>query len=282
MSEANTEAKVAVLGLGIIGSIWAGHYQAADQLAAVWNRSPKPDLPFEPVSLEECAKQADVLQICVYDADSVRSVLEQLIAHLDGRHTVIQSSTIDGDSASEFASMVEASGARYLEAPFTGSKPAAQQRKTVFYLGGEADVVEAMQPLLKTISSKRFHIGTPVQATTIKLAMNLQISGITQALCESITMSRRAKIDDDCFFEVMKQNVAWSGLAELKEPKLRRDDLSPQFSVKNMHKDMRLAKKSAGMDLPLLDTVLDCLASSEEAGHGEDDFIALICRLAAK
>lgn len=276
MSDASNEAKVAVLGLGIIGSIWAGHYRAAGQLAAVWNRSPKPELPFEPVPLAGCAERARVIQICVYDAASVRSVLDQLLPHLGAQHTIIQSSTIDGASATAFSELVTATGARYLEAPFTGSKPAAEQRKTVFFLGGKREVVESVEPLLQTISAKRFHIGAPAQAATIKLAMNLQIAGISEALCESITMSREAGIADDCFFEVMRQNVAWSGLSELKEPKLRSDDLSPQFSVKNMHKDMRLARQSAGRTMPLLDTVVDCLAAAEDAGHGDDDFIALI------
>ena len=140
-----SEHTVAVLGLGIIGSIWAGHYQAEGQLAAVWNRSPKPELPFEPVSLQACTEQADVLHICVYDADSVCGVLEQLIPFLGEQHTVIQSSTIDGASATKFAAMVAATGARYLEAPFTGSKPAAEQRKTVFFLGGDAAVVREHQ-----------------------------------------------------------------------------------------------------------------------------------------
>tara|TARA_B110000093_G_C12890407_1_gene375841 strand:+ start:166 stop:999 length:834 start_codon:yes stop_codon:yes gene_type:complete len=271
-----SEHTVAVLGLGIIGSIWAGHYQAEGQLAAVWNRSPKPELPFEPVSLQACTEQAHVLHICVYDANSVCGVLEQLLPHLSERHIVIQSSTIDGASATKFAAMVAATGARYLEAPFTGSKPAAEQRKTVFFLGGDPAVGESVEPLLQTVSAKRCHIGSPTQAATIKLVMNLQIAAISQALCESITMSRQAGIDDDCFFEVMKQNVAWSGLAALKEPKLRADDMSPQFSIKNMHKDMRLAQQSAKQPLPLLNTVLGCLTKAEKTGHGEDDFIALI------
>ncbi len=271
-----SEHTVAVLGLGIIGSIWAGHYHTEGQLAATWNRSPKPELSFEPVSLQACTEQANVLHLCLFDADSVCGLLEQLLPFLRERHTVIQSSTIDGASATKFAAMVTATGARYLEAPFTGSKPAAEKRKTVFFLGGDATVVESVESLLQTVSAKRFHIGSPTQAATIKLAMNLQIAGISQALCESITMSRSAGIDDDSFFEVMKQNVAWSGLAVLKEPKLRADDMSPQFSVKNMHKDMRLAQQSAGQALPLLNTVLGCLGTAEETGHGEDDFIALI------
>jgi 3-hydroxyisobutyrate dehydrogenase-like beta-hydroxyacid dehydrogenase len=129
---------------------------------------------------------------------------------------------------------------------------------------------------LAKISIKRFHIGTPAQATTIKLAMNLQIAGISQALCEAITLSREAGIGDDCFFQVMRANVAWSGLAELKEPKLREADYSPQFSIKNLHKDLRLARKTAGRPLPTLERMTECLAAAEAAGHGGEDFIALI------
>ena len=271
-----TEQNVAVLGLGLIGSIWAKHYATDGRLAATWSRSPKPDLPFAIEDLENCAAKAEHIQLCLYDADSVREVLQQLLPHLNAKHTVIQSSTIDGESAEEFSALVKDTGAQYLEAPFTGSKPAAEERKTVFFLGGEDKVVEAAESVLKTISTKRFHIGTPKQAASIKLAMNLQISGISQALCESLTLARDAGISDDIFFDVMKQNVAWSGLSALKEAKLREADFAPQFSVKNMHKDMRLAKKTAGGKMPLLETITACLADTEAAGHGEDDFIALI------
>lgn len=267
---------VSVIGLGIIGSIWAGRYASKGILAASWNRSPKPELELKQADLASCAKDAKFLHICVYDADSVRSVLNQLLPHLEDGHIIIQSSTIDGTSAAEFSALVAATGARYLEAPFTGSKPAAEQGKTVFFLGGEADLVSAAEPILEKVSATRFHIGTPEQATTMKLAMNLQIAGISQALCEALTLARGAGIDDDRFFEVMKANVAWSGLAKLKEPKLRSADYSPQFSIKNLHKDMRLAKLSAQGELPQLERLIDCLDAAEAAGYGNEDFITLI------
>ncbi|MGZ0656057.1 NAD(P)-dependent oxidoreductase [Coraliomargarita sp. W4R53] len=267
---------VAVIGLGIIGSTWAKNYASDNILAASWNRTPKPQLDLKQTDLAGCAAAAQYLQICLYDADSVRGVLQQLLPHLTAEHAVIQSSTIDGESAQEFAKMVQATGARYLEAPFTGSKPAAEQRKTVFFLGGDAALMAEVEPLLSNISIKRFHIGTPEQATAVKLSMNLQIAGMTQALCEAITITRSAGIDDDSFFEVMKANVAWSGLAELKEPKLREADYSPQFSIKNLYKDMRLAKKTAQCELPQLEQTLKTLAATEAAGHGEEDFISMI------
>ena len=271
----NSES-VAVIGLGLIGSIWTTHYQTDGCLTASWNRTPKPELDLRQASLAECAERATLLQLCLYDAASVESVLDQLLPLLTDKHCIIQSSTIDSASAERIAKRVRATGARYVESPFTGSKPAAEVRKTVFFIGGEADDVARVQPTLAQISAKQFHIGAPAQATTIKLAMNLQIAAITQALCESITMSRNAGVDDDTFFEVMKQNVAWSGLAELKEPKLRDDDWSPQFSVKNMHKDMRLAQQSSQIELPILKQVCECLNQTETAGHGEDDFISLV------
>lgn len=114
------ETTVAVIGLGIIASIWAGHYASDGLLAASWNRSPKPELKLKQTDLAGCAQATRSLHICVYDADSVRSVLEQLLPHLGTGHLVIQSSTIDGESAAEFEQKVRATGASYLEAPFTG------------------------------------------------------------------------------------------------------------------------------------------------------------------
>ena len=268
--------KVSVIGLGIIGSIWAGRYASEGILAASWNRSPKHDLDLKQTDLANCAKVAKFLHICVYDADSVRSVLNQLLPHLNDEHIIIQSSTIDRTSAAEFKDLIIPSEARYLEAPFTGSKPAAELGKTIFYLGGEADLVIEVEPILKKVSTTRLHVGTIEQATVMKLAMNLQIAGISQALCEALTLARGAAIDDDRFFEVMKANAAWSGLAELKEPKLRSADYSPQFSIKNLHKDMRLARMVAHSDLPQLESSIECLAAAEEAGYADEDFISLI------
>ncbi|MEN8661768.1 MAG: NAD(P)-dependent oxidoreductase [Lentimonas sp.] len=269
--------KVAVLGLGLIGSIWASHYRDAGRLTRVWSRRPKPELDFDLTSLQDCAAQAAYLHLCLYDSDSVRETLGQLSPFLNEAHTVIQSTTIDPVSAEEFAKTVEATGATYVEAPFTGSKPAAEAHQTVYFLGANQPIEDEVEVLLATLSQTRFRIGTPAQAASTKLAMNLQIVGMTQAICESIAIARKAGVSDDTFFEVMKKNVAWSGLAALKEEKLRDADYAPQFSLKNMHKDMRLAAVAAGdMSMPLLETVNQCLAAAEEAGYGEEDFLSLM------
>jgi 3-hydroxyisobutyrate dehydrogenase-like beta-hydroxyacid dehydrogenase len=268
---------IGVIGLGIIGSVWARHYHAAGVLAGAWNRTPPADFPKLLPTPAAVARAAEVVQIVIADPPAVRGILAQLLPALGPGKVVIQSSTIDPVSSEEFRDLVTTTGARYLEAPFTGSKPAAEARKTVFFLGGDAALVAELEPLLALVSETRLHIGDHRQAATLKLAMNLNIAAQMQALAEALTLSRRAGISDDVFFGALRRNVSHSGLAPLKEDKLRKGDYSPQFSVKHMLKDMRLASRLNGCeDFPVLDTVRDCLAAAERAGWGDEDFSVLL------
>ncbi len=269
--------KIGVIGLGIIGGVWVRHYQAAGVLAGAWNRTAQPDFPQWKATPEAVAAAADAVQIVVADPPAVRALLQRLLPALCPGKIIVQSSTIDPVSSDEFCHLVTASGARYLEAPFTGSKPAAEQKQMVFYLGGDAALVAEMEPLLSLVSQTRFHIGTNRQATTLKLAMNLNIAAQMQALSEALVLARRAGIGDDTFFAALGKNVSYSDLAKLKEPKLRAGDFAPQFSVKHMLKDMRLASGINGCEeFPVLDTVRDRLAAAERAGFADEDFSALI------
>ena len=175
--------------------------------------------------------------------------------------------------------MVHDAGASFLEAPFTGGALAAEKRQTVYYLGGEPDVVERARPFLKSIAGAIQHIGPLGTASSLKLAMNLNIAGVAQTLCESLTLCRAAGISDKTYFEALSCNVARSGLSDLKEPKLRQRDYSPQFSLKNMGKDLRLAlETAASFSLTLEQTahLKEVYDRGMEAGWKEDDFIGLI------
>lgn len=268
--------KVSVLGLGIIGEIWARHLADDGLLAAVWNRSPKPHLPAWEPSITAAAAAGDIVLVVVADPAAVKSVITAIEPVLAEGKIVIQSSTIDPESSLKFAERVKATGAHYLEAPFTGSKPAASARETVFYIGGESNVLKMAKPVLERISKKIFHVGVEAQAATLKLAMNLQIAAQAEALCESLYLARQAGISDDQYFECLGINVAKSGLTDLKEPKLRHAEYSAQFSIKHMHKDLRLATQGprAGK-LPLTEKVSEIFRQTENAGLGDEDFIVL-------
>jgi 3-hydroxyisobutyrate dehydrogenase-like beta-hydroxyacid dehydrogenase len=272
---------IGVIGLGIIGRVWAGHYAAAGVLAGTWNRTPQPDAPGWMSTPEAVAHTADAVQIVVADPHAVQNVLDRIVPLLRPGKVVVQSSTIDPESSEQFRQLVISRGARYLEAPFTGSKPAAEERKTVYYLGGDEALVTELEPLLAIVSETRFHIGNNQQAATLKLAMNLNIAAHMQGLAEALTMARRAGLSDDMFFKALAKNVSYSGVSRLKEPKLRAGDFSPQFSVKHLLKDLKLAAHTTGgEEYPLLETLQGVYHAAALEGLAEEDISAVIKQVA--
>lgn len=269
---------ISILGLGIIGSAWAKNLIDDGHTVRCWNRTPK-DFPNFHASILDAVHGAEVIFIVVADPPAVASILQQIEPKLGLGQMVIQSSTISAKWTLQFASQVSKTGAAFLEAPFTGSKLAAEKRQTVFYLGGETELVRIARPLLERLSSAILHIGPVGSASSLKLAMNLNIAGIAQTLCESLTLCRRAGIADDIYFDALDRNVALSGVSTLKEPKLREHDFSPQFSLKNMAKDLRLALETAGeLTLPLEHTrhLKGIYDQGMSAGWADDDFIGLV------
>jgi 3-hydroxyisobutyrate dehydrogenase-like beta-hydroxyacid dehydrogenase len=270
--------KISVLGLGLIGSAWAKNLIADGHDVRCWNRTPK-DFPNFTASIQEPAAEAEAIIIVVADPPAVQSVLDQIKPQLHSGQLVIQSSTISAAWTQEFSSQVRATGALFLEAPFTGSKLAAEDRKTVFYLGGEAELVARGRTVLGRLAGSILHIGPLGTASTLKLAMNLNIASVAQALSESVTLCRAAGISDDTYFDALKVNVSRSGVADLKEPKLRQHDYSPQFSVKHMAKDLRLTLETAAslsLDLAQTERVRTIYENGITAGWADDDFIGLI------
>jgi 3-hydroxyisobutyrate dehydrogenase-like beta-hydroxyacid dehydrogenase len=274
--------KVAILGLGIIGAVWARNLQADGVEVRPWNRT-KRDFPGEVETAAAAVQDADFVIIVVADPPAVQGVLDEIQTVLRAGQIVLQASTISAEWTRKFSAQVQATGATFLEAPFTGSKPAAEKRQTVFYIGGEPAVFEATRPLLDHISRAALYIGKLGSASSLKLAMNMNIAGVAQSLSESIALARSEGISDDVYFAALRINVGWSGVTELKEPKLRDADYAPQFSVKHMGKDLRLALETAGaLDLPQLQRVSALYEEAIARGWGDDDFISLIRLLIKK
>jgi 3-hydroxyisobutyrate dehydrogenase-like beta-hydroxyacid dehydrogenase len=270
--------KISVLGLGIIGSAWAKNLIADGHDVRCWNRTPK-DFPRFHSSIQEAVDGADVIIIVVADPPAVQSVLDQIQPGLGPGVLVIQSSTISARWTRLFDEQVRRTGALFLEAPFTGSKIAAEQRQTVYYLGGEREIVEKARPVLEPLSSVILHIGPLGSASSLKLAMNLNIAGVIQSLCESLTLCRAAGIPDDIYFAALARNASRSGISDLKEPKLRQRDYSPQFSLKHMEKDLRLALETAvdlSVSLEQTGNLKKIYDRGMAAGWSEDDFIGLV------
>ena len=211
---------VSVLGLGIIGSAWAKNLIADGHTVRCWNRTPK-DFPNFCASIQEAVGKADVIFIIVADPAAVQSVLDQIKSKLGPGQLVIQSSTISAKWTRLFGEEVRKTGAWFLEAPFTGSKIAAEQRQTIYYLGGDPEIVEKARPILKPLSSVILHIGPLGSASSLKLAMNLNIAGVAQTLSESLVLCRKAGIGDDVYFAALERNAAGMAICSASAAKKR-------------------------------------------------------------
>ncbi|HUB67600.1 MAG TPA: NAD(P)-dependent oxidoreductase [Candidatus Methylacidiphilales bacterium] len=271
---------VTIAGLGIIGGTWAKNLHEDGLNIRAWNRTRR-DLPYFAPDLAQAVTGSEIIIIVVADPPAVEDMLKVIVPQLKPGQLVAQSSTISAAWTRKFSALVEATGALFLEAPFTGSKLAAEARQTVFYLGGTKEVIEKARPLLTRLGSNLLHIGPVGTASSLKLAMNLNLAVMAGALSESLTLARNEGIPDEVFFDALHLNAGRSGLSDLKEPKFRSGDFSPQFSLKHMNKDLRLALETAGnLDLPAAKALKSFYDRGMSGGMAEDDFIGMIRLLA--
>ncbi|MEI9999659.1 MAG: NAD-binding protein [Verrucomicrobiota bacterium] len=144
------------------------------------------------------------------------------------------------------------------------------------------ELVEKAGPVLLRLGTTLLHIGPLGSASSLKLAMNLNLALMAEALGESLTLTRSQGIPDEKFFDALHLNVGRSGLSDLKETKFREQDYAPQFSLKHMNKDLRLTLETVGeLDLPAAKALKLFYDKGLEDGLGDDDFIGMV-RLLAK
>src|SRR6185312_15228324 len=164
--------RVAFLGLGIMGGPMAANLAKAGHEVTVWNRTPGKTVEGARLaaSPEEAARGAEVVWMCVSDTNAVESVLFG-------------------------AGGVEARGARYVDAPVTGSKVGAEAGTLIFIVGGEESTIDALKPLFAAMGKKIFRMGEVGKGHAAKVAMNLQIALIYEGFAEGITLATKLGVD---------------------------------------------------------------------------------------
>ena len=274
MAEARKTA-VGVIGLGIIGSRVAASLRRAGFPVVVWNRSPRPEPNFLS-SAREVAESSDVIQLFVRDGQALLEVVRAMEGVLGSGHLVLNHATVAPAETLEAARVVTATGAAFLDAPFTGSRDAAAAGEIVYYVGGEEPVLERARPVLASSSKGIVHTGPMGSATFVKVATNMIVAAQVEVLAEALALLDRGGVPLLRLREALEVNPANSGALGLKLPLMLAADFSPRFSVKNMLKDLQIALRTAeGIDLPATGAVAGALMGAVQAGWAEDDFASL-------
>src|SRR5438270_10071574 len=272
-----TRKSIGVIGLGIIGRAIAGHLRRKGFSVFVWNRSPQ-SVPNFVGSLGELAGICNYIQIFVSNDEALLQTVEQLSESLTPRHLVLAHSTVAPDSMRAAAEIVERRRARFVEASFTGSKPAAEKGELVYYVGGADAVLREARPILEASSKEIIHIGEIGQASAIQIATNMITAASVQAAAEALALVQALGVPLEKFVEAIRVNSSHSGTLAMKLPKMLDRDFEAQFSVKHMLKDMQIANQIAlshYLDLGVTSAARDQLLEHMQWGHGDNDYSAV-------
>jgi 3-hydroxyisobutyrate dehydrogenase-like beta-hydroxyacid dehydrogenase len=279
MSNEGTET-VGVIGQGIIGSRVAALLRNTDRHVYVWNRTPKP-IPNFVGSPAEVAQLADIIQIFVADGAALKQVIAGLKDKLEKRHIVLCNGTCDPESVVEAYQTVRECGASFLDAPFTGSRGAAEKGSLVYYVGGDPKVLERVRPVLEVSGREILHLGRVGEASLIKIATNMISAATTGILAEAYGLISKAGVDPQRFAEALEQNACYSGLVAMKLPQMMARDYEPHFSLKHMFKDAQYALnlgRQLGVEEPVLSTTASVMFRAIQKGHGDQDYSVLAAR----
>ena len=272
--ETETHESVGVIGQGIIGSRVAECLRKAGHQVYVWNRTVKP-LPGFLASPGEVADLADVIQIFVGDSEALRSVIAAMKGRLESRHVIIANGTFDPETVASVYEEVRETGAAFLDAPFTGSRLAAEGGSLVFYIGGDSRVLDQVRSVLEASSKSILHLGRVGEASLIKIATNMISAATVGILSEAYGLVSAAGVNPDRLAEALEGNACCSPLVSMKLPGILAQEYEPHFSLKNMFKDAQYALglgKQLGVAQPVLSTTASVIYRSIQEGRGELDY----------
>ena len=274
-----TRKNVGVIGLGIIGSRVADNLRRQGYHVFVWNRNPRP-VPNFVGAPAELAEMCDYIQIFVSDDDALLDVIRQMAPALVARHVIIAHPTVAPESMRTAASLVERRGARFVEAPFTGSKLGAEKGELVFYVAGDEVALKEARPILEASSKEIIEIGGTVgQATVVKLATNIITATSIQALAEGLALINQVGIPAEKFVAALQNNASYSKTVAMKLPKMIERNFDPHFALKHMLKDMAIASRLGlehHLELAVTTAARDRLLEQEQRGYAEEDFSVIV------
>ncbi|MBC8126809.1 MAG: NAD(P)-dependent oxidoreductase [Gloeobacteraceae cyanobacterium ES-bin-144] len=269
--------KVAVLGLGIVGSRACLRLAEAGLRVSCWNRTPK-GFDGETQTPEQAVDGASIISIYLKDAPAVREVVTRIAPCLLPNQIVLNHSTVDLETTKWLDEICGSRGCRFLDAPFTGSKVAAETGQLIYYIGGEESLADELESYLSITSRKCLHCGAVGAATVIKLATNLISACTLQAMAESLAITIGHGVSGECLVAAVAENASSSGLMKMKFPMMLSQDFETHFSLSNMGKDSRYMlalAASAGVETPAIAAVSQRMADLCALGLGDHDFSVL-------
>ena len=280
--------KIAFLGLGIMGSRMSARLIQAGHDVTVWNRTPGKGAALkklgakEAASPKEAAAGAEVAITMLANPASVEAVAlgeEALIAGLKPGSVYVDMTTVSPATSRRLGEAAARRGVGFLDAPVTGSKPAAASGELVLMVGGDAAPLERVRPVLQPMSKKIIHMGPVGAGSLMKLVNNLSMAGAMAAFFEGFVLGKRGGLPEEAMMEVLMSGALASPLLRLKGDAILKRNFEPLFSLKHMAKDVHLAVEESErerLEAPIMRLLDERFNAAQEQGLSEEDYAALI------
>jgi 3-hydroxyisobutyrate dehydrogenase-like beta-hydroxyacid dehydrogenase len=283
---------IGFIGLGAMGSRIAGRLLDAGHHVYGTNRTPGRAAALREAGLDwrdtprEVAEQANVIFTMVADdaaLEAVTSGPDGLLAGLGPGQIYIDMSTVSPQASQALARRVRALGADMLDAPVSGSVPAAADGTLAIMAGGSERAFHQVEPVLHQLGRTVTYVGGSGQGLILKLAINTSLAAQTLAFGEGLLLAERGGVDPKLALEVMTGSAIGSPALRARGPLMLDLPDEAWFDVSLMQKDIRLALDAAGasgVPLPSGRLADAMLTRATELGYGHRDLAALFQVLA--
>jgi 3-hydroxyisobutyrate dehydrogenase-like beta-hydroxyacid dehydrogenase len=290
-------AKVAFLGLGVMGYPMAGHLlKKGGHDVTVYNRTAAKAQQWakeyggkHAATPREAAKDCDFVMMCVGNDDDVRSVVygdNGVLAGMKKGAILVDHTTASAIVAREVFQKAKERGIGFVDAPVSGGQAGAQNGQLGIMCGGDADIFAKAKPVIDVYAKMAALIGGPGSGQLTKMVNQICIAGLAQALAEALSFAKRSNLDLEKVIAVISKGAAqswqmenrWKPMSELKGEGFG-------FAIEWMRKDLGIclgeAKKN-GARLPVTALVDQFYAHLEARGGKRWDSTASLIQLLLK
>ena len=276
---------IAIIGIGLMGQALGERLLAQQQSLAVYNRTQdKTHLLQElgasvATSAQHAVSNSNISLLLLSDANAINAVLDTIEPSTFHHKILIQMGTISPGESRSIAKRLNDANGLYLECPVLGSLPEARSGKLILMAAGEYDVFRSALPLLTLVGENPSYFGKTGQASTVKLAMNQLIAGLTASFSLSLSLIEKEQVNIEQFMTVVRKSALYAPTFDKKLDRMLSNDFSkPNFPTKHLAKDIELfltVAKNLGIETCALEGINELLNKTLEQGLANTDYSSI-------
>jgi 3-hydroxyisobutyrate dehydrogenase len=287
-------AKVAFLGLGVMGYPMAGHLKAAGHEVTVYNRTTAKAETWVAehggafgATPAQAAKGADYVMACVGNDDDLRSVCtgaDGAFAGMAEGAVFVDHTTVSAKVTSEMYSAAKDLGLGFVDAPVSGGQAGAENGVLSIMCGGDEPVFAAAEPIMQAYGRSIKRLGDSGAGQLTKMVNQICIAGLVQGLSEGLNFAQKAGLDGKAVVEVISGGAAGSWQMSNRYETMIDDEFEHGFAVDWMRKDLGICLSTGdeiGASLPVTALIDQFYKDVQALGGGRWDTSSLIKRLRA-